>query len=309
MKFTLALTDLEAFDPHSPQRSGERRFLCPLCGENKPKDSAHRSLCINSSNGLYHCKRCNSKGRLKEYWEEKSSVNRSQITARQLRRAFDVESSVEINTSKSDWQSLWKTAQPLERSDRHYAVVHYLKKRGITFEIACDSNVCFVSDWHGRATLAFPFKSPDGEVVALAGRTLSNGGVDKPASGPKKTGAFFAAALGFKALDKALPAITLCEAPFDALSLAMAGYPSLALGGTVAPSWLCQQCAFRHILLAFDADVAGDSAAEKIGATLASFGATCQRLRPQGAKDWNELLQNAGSEAIEEIVAPTYSQT
>ena len=308
MKSTLALTDLEAFDPRSPQRSGERRFLCPLCGEDKPKDSAHRSLCVNSSNGLYHCKRCNSKGRLKEFWEEKSSVNRSQIVARQLRRAFNVESPVEINISKGDWQSLWEIAQPLEKSDRHCAAVRYLKERGVTFEIAHDSDVCFVSDWHGRATLAFPFKSPDGEVVALAGRALSNGGVDKPASGPKKTGAFFAAALGFKALANALPAIILCEAPFDALSLAMAGYPSLALGGTAAPSWLYQQCAFRHILLAFDADVAGDTAAEKIGVTLASFGATCQRLRPQGAKDWNELLQNAGSEAIEEAVAPIYSK-
>ncbi len=308
MQPVLTLADLENFDAQSPPSAGERRFLCPLCGHDKPKNAAHRCLCLNSSNGLYHCKRCNSKGRLKEFWEEKSSVNRAQIAARQLRRAFEIAPVGENCEAKTDWRALWETAEQLESGTRHQAATAYLQKRAIGIQNARENGVCFVPNWHGRLTLGFPFKAPDGEVVALAGRTLRDGGIDKPASGPKKAGAFWAGALGFGALDAAVPAIILCEAPFDALSLAQAGYPALALGGTSAPIWLHQKCAFRRVLLAFDADAAGDAAALKIGAILASFGATCERLRPQGAKDWNELLQKCGSEAVEEVVAPIFSQ-
>lgn len=308
----LTLTDLEQFDPRSPQRTGERRFLCPLCGEDKPKDAAHRSFCINNSNGLYHCKRCNSKGRLKEFWEEKSSVNRAQIAARQLRRSFEIapiqEKSEGQNGAQEDWKKLWESAESLQTGDRHRAAIAYLQKRAIAVDVARENEVCFVPDWHGRPMLGFPFKDANGEIVALGGRALWDGGIDKPASGPKKAGAFWANALGFKPLDAALPAIIVCEAPFDALSLAMAGYPALAIGGTTAPEWLSQRCAFRRVLLAFDADIAGDAAAFKIGANLASFGAVSRRLYPEGSKDWNEILQHLGSEAIEDIVAPVVSQ-
>lgn len=312
----LTLAELEQFDPRSPQRTGERRFLCPLCGENKPKDAAHRSFCINSSNGLYHCKRCNSKGRLKDFWEEKSSVNQAQVATRQLRRSFEIapivapiqENAEGQSNTNNDWKALWETAEPLRLGERHSAAIAYLQKRSIALDVACASEVYFVPDWHGRPMLGFPFKDANGEVVALSGRALRDGGIDKPASGPKKAGAFWAKALGFNALDAMLPAVILCEAPFDALSLAMAGYPALAIGGTVAPTWLHQRCAFRRVLLAFDADIAGDTAALKIGTYLASFGALCVRLRPQGAKDWNELSQLGGIEAIEDLVAPVVSQ-
>lgn len=308
----LTLADLEQFDPRSPQRMGERRFLCPLCGESKPKDAAHRSLCLNSSNGLYHCKRCNSKGLLKEFWDEKSSVNQAQIVTRQLRRSFEIEpverNDQSQNDNKNDWQALWETSEPLELNERHQVAISYLKNRSIALDIARENEVCFVPDWHGRPMLGFPFKDANGETVALSGRAFRNGGIDKPASGPKKAGAFRAGALGFDALDTAVPAVILCEAPFDALSLAMVGYPALAIGGTTAPTWLHQRCAFRRVLLAFDADAAGDAAALKIGANLASFGAFCVRLRPQGAKDWNEISQIGGSEAIEDLVAPVVSQ-
>lgn len=308
--FTLA--DLEQFDPRSPQRTGERRFLCPLCGEDKPRDAAHRSLCLNSSNGLYHCKRCNSKGRLKDFWEDKSSANRAQVVARQLRRSFEISPVEKICQSqiddKNDWQALWETSEPLKLNERHQVAISYLKNRSISLDTARENEVCFVPDWHGRPMLGFPFKDTQGEVVALSGRALWNGKIDKPASGPKKSGAFWSGALGFGALDIKLPAIILCEAPFDALSLAVAGYPSLALGGTSAPTWLSQKCAFRRVLLAFDADVAGDAAALKIGTNLSSFGAVCERVRPRGAKDWNELLQISSSQAIEEILAPIISR-
>ena len=319
MTNALSLADLESFDSTSPQRQGERRFLCPLCGTDKPKNAAHRSFCLNSSNGLYHCKRCNSKGRLEEFWPDKSGVNRAQIVAERLRQSFEIAPVAEVSSAivptpaekteeiVAEWRVLWESREELSHGARHGAALSYLARRGIGLPCARENEVCVVPKWHGKAILGFPFKDVAGEVVAIAGRALRDGGLDKPASGPKKAGAFWARALGFDALDAVLPAIILCEAPFDALSLAMAGYPALALGGTNAPSWLHRKCAFRRVLLAFDADVAGDAAAEKIGAHLASFGTTCSRLRPQNAKDWNELLQKYGVQAIEELVAPIVS--
>ena len=347
MTNTLSLADLNAFDPTAPKREGERRFLCPLCGMDKPRNAAHRSFCLNSNNGLYHCKRCNSRGCLKEFWRDKLHPSRSQFKekkAQQLRQSFEIETmpttptvesrTVESRTTEApigekqtakatpvsvsasqekneagaaEWQALWESREACQVGARHHAALDYLARRGISLECARANEVCFVPNWYGKATLGFPFKNTEGEVVAIAGRALRDGGLDKPASGPKKAGAFWAHALGFGALDAALPAIILCEAPFDALSLAMAGYPALALGGINAPTWLHQKCAFRRVLLAFDADDAGDKAALNIGAHLASFGATCLRLPPQGAKDWNELLQKAGTEAIEELVAPIVS--
>lgn len=307
MPHFLTLADLELFDPNAPQRAGERRFLCPLCGGDKPKDAAHRSFCLNSESGLYHCKRCNSKGRLKEFWPDSPGTNRQNIAAQKLRRAFEIAPMADNAEAKTDWLALWEKSQPLESNGSHGAAIGYLQRRGIAPQCARENEVRFLASWHGRPALVFPFQDISGTVVAISGRALRDGGMDKPASGPKKAGAFWASALGFGAFDTALPAVIVCEAPFDALSLAMAGYPALAIGGTVAPLWLHQKCAFRRVLLAFDADVAGHAASEKIGAHLTSFGATCSRLRPDGAKDWNQLLQHGGIEAIEEIVAPVVS--
>ena len=307
----LTLADLETFDPAAPQRAGERRFLCPSCGHDKPRDAAHRSLCLNSSSGLYQCKRCGCKGRLQEFWPEQTQANRAQIATQKLRQSFEitpVAHNASTSSESTDWIELWEGSQPLGQGRSHGAALRYLLRRGISLECARENEVRLVANWYHRPTLGFPFKDERGAVVALSGRALRDGGLDKPASGPKKSGAFWAGALGFSPFAVALPAVVLCEAPFDALSLAMAGYPAIALGGTAAPIWLHQKCAFRRVLLAFDADDAGDNAALKIGAHLKSFGATCFRLRPANAKDWNELLQNGGTEAVEALVAPVVSQ-
>jgi len=64
---------------------------------------------------------------------------------------------------------------------------------------------------------------------------------------------------------------------------------------------------WRRVLLAFDADEAGDKAAAEWTAAL-RYGTRCERLQPEGAKDWNELLQTHGAAAMQarlgEIVKP-----
>ena len=62
-------------------------------------------------------------------------------------------------------------------------------------------------------------------------------------------------------------------------------------------------CAFRRVLLAFDADEAGERAGEKLGPILTSYGAKCERLRPNTAKDWNEVLQTFGRDELADTLA------
>jgi len=316
MKNSFTLPDLEAFDPHAPMRGIERRFLCPLCGENKPKDAAHRSLCLNTQSGLWNCKRCSAAGCLREFWKATKQdvvLNPRERSQRLLKKAFAIDSSsikldqvkpspvetINPTEATASWLSLWQKSVPLEGTPG--AV--YLQRRGIPWELGEKAGVRFIGSWHGRAALVFPLLNCEGEVVALSGRCLQNGGMDKPGAGPKRFGAFWAVSDGFTALDKRLPAIVLCEAPLDALSLATAGFPALALCGTAPPLWLRQACAFRHVLVAFDADEAGDAAAEKIAVLLRPFGAQVERLRPTKGKDWNDVLIAMGVSALADWLA------
>jgi hypothetical protein len=323
----LTLAELEVFDPQAPAAKIERRFWCPLCGEDKPRDAAHRCFCLNTQNGLWNCKRCGEKGLLGEFRRSSSEgdpSSRHQRAANALRRSFslktdsgspliekaqptvikqDISANPEISAPKNPaseaWRLIYEAAQPVSGT----AGEQYLTQRAIPFDVARRAGVLFTKNWHGRAALVFPFRDRNGAVVAIAGRCLRNGGIDKPASGPKKQGAFFAPAGKFAPLDEAVPAILLCEAPMDALALAAAGFPALALGGTSPPVWLAQACAFRRVALAFDSDSAGDAAAERIRDVLLSFGASPQRLRPDCAKDWNEYLQLHGSGPLKDYLA------
>lgn len=320
MNRVLNLADLELFDPHAQGGSGagkgERRFLCPLCGLDKPRDAAHRSLCVNTQNGLWNCKRCNEKGLLGEF--RKCALGSTQTTHREraqsaLKSAFSIEIEESIVSPKKapqmpfkreseavalPWREIYDKALPLSGT----AGANYLARRGIELPVAERAQVLFSRSWHGRPALVFPFRDRQGETVAVAGRCFASGGLDKPAAGPKKQGAFFAPTLRFDPLDEALPAILLCEAPLDALSLAAAGFPALALGGTTPPAWLERVCAFRRVALAFDADSAGDTAASRIAASLANFGSKCSRLRPVDAKDWNEYSMRFGVQQLADLI-------
>jgi DNA primase len=101
------------------------------------------------------------------------------------------------------------------------------------------------------------------------------------------------------------PALT--EAPIDALSLALLGMPAIAVCGTSWPGWLPILLFGRHVYLAFDADDAGDSAADEMGRVLTSIAVQWQRLRPEGCKDWNEALL-AGKANLPNFPSPLASQ-
>lgn len=301
----LSLRDLEILDPRASgvsigQGGGEQRFLCPLCGQGKARDAAHRSLSLNAQSGLWRCHRCGESGKVSEAWEERPPLERRQRAQMALTRAFAVPAAISVEEGAQSKDTSWKSAlrglQPMNETRG----ASYLEGRGLSVEMATASGARSSPTFLGRPAVVFPLRDQSGALVGAQGRYVD--GRDKPKArtlGDKRVSLFSSQG----ALRPDLPALIVTEAPLDALSLAEAGYPAVALCGTQAPTWLHRVGAFRRVLLAFDADDAGDVAAEKLGPLLCSFGARCERLRPEGAKDWNEMLQGSGRDALADFLA------
>ncbi len=201
-----------------------------------------------------------------------------------------------------DWRGVWDAAAGV--GGTRGAV--YLGKRGGGEAETEHAGVRFTSGWRSGASVLFPLVNRQGEVVAVQGRAVR--GNAKITYGPKKEGVFLAPAVlgeGVVCSPFARDArvIVLTEAPIDALSLAGCGVPAVALCGTSGPSWLHLACGLRRVALAFDADDAGERAATEHIARLSPYGARCERLRPEGAKDWNDMLLQLGRESLREWLA------
>ena len=342
----LTFAIIDAFDPQGPPS----RRLCPLCGVDKPRDGAHRSLSLDRVTGLWKCFRCGEAGKVEEKWEDKSPHHARDRARQNLREAFSLvapiksperadtkaetptqtsqiasESSIEPefpvheisgqdadtengnystlcdSTISWDWRDTWEKSVEIVDTPGE----KYLSNRALCATAMSTSRTRFCPSWSGRPSVVFPIHDRRGELVAVQGRAIS--GDAKRTFGPKKEGAFFAPVqiegrlIG--PLDTRVPAVVLVEAPIDALSLASCGFPALALCGTTGPSWLHIACGLRRVSLAFDADDAGECAAEKLAITLERFGARCERMRPQGFKDWNDVLYESGRDELVDWLA------
>lgn len=302
----LSLSDLEGFDPRASglvvgQGGGERRFLCPLCGDGKPKDGAHRSLSLNAHTGVWRCHRCGEGGKVREAWEERTPLACRERAHKALSRAFALPVRVapveeEAEATEGSWKRALRDLRPLD--DTRGAI--YLRERGLSVETARGAEARFSSDFLGRPAVVFALRDLRGDLRGAHGRYVDGRDRPKARTLGDKQGSLFSTR---DALNPLLPALIVTEAPLDALSLAEAGYPAVALCGTQAPTWFHRLCAFRRVLLAFDADEAGDCASDKLAPLLHSFGARCERMRPEDAKDWNELLQVAGRDALADWLA------
>ena len=321
-EIALSLHDLGLFDPSAANLSlgqgGERRCLCPLCGQGKPRDAAHRSLSLNMGSGLWRCYRCGEAGKVRDAWEERLPLPRRERARLGLSQAFalpvppsdEPDAPAEVAPASPEaapekppvaqWKRDLRALQPLGGTRG----VSYLHGRGLPAGIATSAGARFSPSFMGRPAVVFPLRDQAGVLRGAHARYVD--GRDRPKArtlGDKRDSLFASA----DALSPSLPALILTEAPLDALSLAQASYPAVALCGTEPPHWIHRLCAFRHVMLAFDADDAGERAAEKLAPLLESFGAHCHRLAPdadlEDAKDWNEALQIVGSDALSDWLA------
>ncbi len=173
----------------------------------------------------------------------------------------------------------------------------YLASRGLCAAAASVSDARFHPSWLGRGSaIVFAVRDLAGSVVAAQGRFLEPSMTPKAMTkGPVGLGVY--ATMG--ALDPRAEVVAIVEAPLDALSLAVCELPAIALcGSTNRPAWLRRELAFRAVVLATDADAAGDAAAEDLRAWL-NLGTRCSRLvLPAGCKDANELLRRDPADAL-----------
>lgn len=300
MSIALSLAELEAYDPRAPRRRGERRFLCPLCGDGKSRDAAHRSLALNTSTGAWVCHRCSARGLLKENQTTRPALSRAARSQAALERAFALSSRTEDPDKRAaaadpHWRAMWEASTPLEGTPG----AAYIEGRALPADAAHEACVRFSAKWYGRPAVLFPVHDRVGALVAVNGRFVA--GRANP-----KTQTAGAQSLGVFATPGALsaPLVAVCEAPLDALSLWLCGVASIALIGTSAPDWLSSALAFRSVLMATDADTAGDNTAAKLSPLLKSRGARTFRFRARGGKDWSELLERRGAANLREHIIP-----
>lgn len=318
----LSLSELENFDGRSPSRGKERRFCCPRCGFSKPKDAPHRSLAVNTETGAFYCHRCETKGRLKEFWEEKPKVSKSKRARMKLMSHFSI-SETNFQTLKPEKVSekeesaadnLAEKMLEYQKNFVHSPGEMYLSGRGILTAIAVASGCGFAEKWEHwerenekwkkKGTdrrVIFPVINREEKIVALHTRTIDEECLNssKITRGNKSDGVFMTRKNIF-----ASKIIAVCEAPIDALALEMCGIPSVAMIGTTAPDWLGLKLSFKNVLIATDADQAGDKAAFNLQRDLMSRGAKIYRLRPRNFKDWSEVLEKLGAEKMSEFLLP-----
>ncbi len=291
----LSLADLENYDPRAPRGNVERRFCCPLCGDTKPHDKAHRSLAVNTRTGAWVCHRCQEKGKLKDFWTDKPLQLPKQRAQSALARAFALPSKASKREEPEvDWLQMWRESVPIEGTPG----AGYVKRRGVGAEVAHEAGVRFSAKWYGRSAVLFPMYDKSGKMVAVNGRFVDGRDDPKTQSAGQKSLGLFITPGAFSQSP-----IAICEGAMDALSLWLCGVAAVALVGVTWPDWLLPSLAFKPVLIATDADEAGDAAARKLSAELIPRAARVFRLRPRGAKDWSELLETRGDGFMRECLA------
>lgn len=150
---------------------------------------------------------------------------------------------------------------------------------------------------HFRGYLTFPVLDADGNVGEVYGRLL---GRPDPRSAPPKhlylpgphRGVFNIAA--FAETDE----LIVCESIIDALTLWCAGFRHVTAtygtdGWTPEHQAVVTEHGIRRVLIAFDADNAGDAGAKQLAAELATVGVESYRVELPPGQDVNEVAVGA----------------
>jgi hypothetical protein len=221
-------------------------------------------------------------------------------------------SKIEQRETQAKLERLQREMKQFREAFENSPAQEYLISRGITAETATAFGCGYAAAWqhwekdkeeHWQLSgtdrrVVFPITDPEGNVLAIHGRAIDVDFIDTPKKtrGSRKE-ALFQSANAFDA-----DIIFLCEGPADAMALHECGFAAVASVATSIPSWLPNRLAFRKVFVALDADETGDQAAEKHINELRAHGARAVRLRPEGGKDWNDILMKAGADALRRFV-------
>jgi hypothetical protein len=163
----------------------------------------------------------------------------------------------------------------------------YVEKRRIPVRIAHEAGVRFDADWDGRPAVIVPMKDANDVLCSVHGRYLAHAGEQNKMLTIGPGGGAISVCGGWRKNP-----VILVEGLFDALSLALCGWGSVATVGRYAP-WLPEVCVGKVVWLAFDGNGPGEKEAARYKERLA--GAEARRLPPpHPSKDWNTALVKRG---------------
>lgn len=287
----LSLADLQAYDPGAKGAGQNRRYLCPECGADKPRDDAHRSLVVDFTTGAFTCHRCKLSGKLTDWWKDRPSPSPAERSRLAARRAFEpAPQTAPLPPPEAPRYDYGAELRRLVKLSGTPGAT-YLTGRGLGDRVRdARYSPCFL----GRPAVVFALRGESGAIVGLSARYVDG------LEGSKRT-IKQCAERGIYAPPGTLQSATvlITEAPIDAASLSECWVSALATNGTAFPDWVAPKLAARRVICAHDRDDAGDSAAIKAADALAALGTPAARLRPpEGYKDWNAALQGMGVDRL-----------
>lgn len=187
----------------------------------------------------------------------------------------------------------------------------YLMQKGYTVEEISAAYLCGISQKTGkpydlfRNRVIFPIIDVTGNVVAFGGRVMDDSipkylnTSDTPAF--KKSRNLFA--LNY-ARGKCAERLILCEGYMDVIALHAHGFENAVatLGTAITPDQARIMAKYtKQVIISYDADEAGQKAANKAMKLLGEAGLDVRVLRIPGAKDPDEFMKNNGSTAPEKF--------
>jgi DNA primase len=195
----------------------------------------------------------------------------------------------------------------------------HLKSKGYSYEQMVAANLVQKSTKKEnsyydvfRNRVMVPILDPGGNVVAFGGRLMGDGqpkylnSSDTPAFRKSKT--LFA--LNY-AKDYAGERMILCEGYMDAMALHGAGFSSAVatLGTAITPEHARLMSRYtKSVVICYDADEAGQRAAEKAFRMLSEVGLNTRILKVEGAKDPDEFIRKSGAKAFERLLEKSKSR-
>lgn len=167
----------------------------------------------------------------------------------------------------------------------------YVERRGIPVQLAEAAGLRFDADFGGRPAVVCLLRDRDGQAVSLHGRYLET----RRGQNKMLTIGSGGGAAGLRGGWRAEPLI-LVEGLFDALSLAVCGWASVATIGRWAP-WLPAVAAGREVWLGFDAGRPGEAEANRYAARLPDS-SVIRLPPPPRCLDWNTALVKRGPSQV-----------
>ena len=198
-----------------------------------------------------------------------------------------------------------------------WMLTNYMKGKGYTDDELATGFLCGKSRESGRPydyfrnRVIFPIIDTSGNIVAFGGRVMDDSKPkylntsDTPAF--KKSRHLFALNFAKKYCEEQM---LLCEGYMDVIALHAAGFENAVatLGTAITPEQARIFAKYtKKVVICYDADNAGQNAAQKAMRLLGEVGIEVRVLKLSGAKDPDEYIKKFGVEAFRRVLGESKS--